>query len=235
MRLSSVVRLYRVRLRARLVQELFAIAGIAIGVALLFASHVASTSLNGSVQQLNSGIVGGQMRFQVAARDSYGFDERLLGAVQRLPGVAAAAPVLEESANVIGPSGRRSVDLVGTDPRLARLGGSLVRGFYESQLGRVNALMLPVPIMQTLGVGSLGRVTLQIGAGTVPALLVPELLARGSASLADNPIAIAPLGYAQVLTGMTGRLTSIYVLPQVAHDREVKAGLERLAAGRLNV
>jgi putative ABC transport system permease protein len=235
MRLSSVVRLYRVRLRARVVQELFAIAGIAIGVALLFASHVASTSLNGSVQQLNSGIVGGQMRFQLAARDSYGFDERLLGDVQRLPGVAAAAPVLEESANVIGPAGRRSVDLVGTDPRLARLGGSLVRGFYESQLGKVNALMLPAPIMQTLGVGSLGRVKLQIGAGTVPALLVPELLARDSASLADNPIAIAPLIYAQGLTGMTGRLTSIYVQPQTAHDREVKAGLERLAAGRLNV
>jgi putative ABC transport system permease protein len=235
MRMSSVVRLYRVRLRARLVQELFAVAGIAIGVALLFASHVASTSLNGSVQQLNNGIVGGQMRFQLAARDSHGFEERLLGDVQRIPGVTAAAPVLEESVNVIGPSGRRSVDLVGTDPRLARLGGSLVRGFYESQLGKVNALMLPTSIMQTLGAGSLGRVTLQIGAGTVPALLVPELLARGSEGLADNPIAIAPLAYAQELTGMAGRLTSIYVQPQAAHDREVEAGLAHLAAGRLNV
>jgi putative ABC transport system permease protein len=235
MRLSSVVRLYRVRLRARLVQELFAVAGIAIGVALLFASHVASTSLNGSVQQLNNGIVGGQMRFQLTARDSSGFDERLLGDVQRVPGVAAAAPVLEESVNVIGPSGRRSVDLVGTDPRLARLGGSLVRGFYESQLGRVNALMLPASIMQTLGVGSLGRVMLQIGARTVPALLVPELPARGSATLADNPIAIAPLDYAQELTGMTRRLTSIYIQPRGGHDRMVEAGLEHLASGRLNV
>ena len=39
MRLSSIVRLYRVRLRARLTQELFAVLGIAIGVALLFASQ----------------------------------------------------------------------------------------------------------------------------------------------------------------------------------------------------
>jgi putative ABC transport system permease protein len=234
MRLSSVVRLYRVRLRARLVQELFAVLGIAIGVALLFASHVASTSLNGSVQQLNSGIVG-QMRFQLAARDSNGFDERLLRQVQGTRGVSAAAPVLEESANVVGPTGERSVDIVGTDPHLARLGGSLVRGFYESQLGKVNALMLPAPIMQAIGVGSLQRVTLQIGADGVPALLVPELLVRSATALADNPIAIAPLAYAQKLTGMTGRLTSIYVQSPPARDREVRAGLERLAAGRLNV
>ena len=77
MRLSSIVRLYRVRLRARVVQELFAILGIAVGVALLFASQVANTSLNGSVQQLTNGIVG-DMRFQLASRDSDGFDARLL-------------------------------------------------------------------------------------------------------------------------------------------------------------
>src|ERR1039458_3116423 len=112
MRLSSVVRLYRVRLRARLAQELFAVVGIAIGVALLFASQVANSSLDGSVEQLTSGIVG-QMHFQVAARGSEGFDARLLGRVASLSGVQAAVPVLEQSANVIGPAGEQSVDLVG--------------------------------------------------------------------------------------------------------------------------
>ena len=68
--------------------------GIAIGVALLFASQVANTSLDGSVQRLTDGIVG-RMRFQLAARDSAGFDERLLSRVQRLPGVAGAAPILD--------------------------------------------------------------------------------------------------------------------------------------------
>jgi putative ABC transport system permease protein len=235
MRFSSVVRLYRVRLRARLVQELFAVLGISVGVALLFASHVASTSLNGSVRQLNSGIVGARMRFQLTARDSYGFDERMLEEVQRLPGVETAAPVLQESANVVGPAGMRSVDLVGTDPRLARLAGSFVRGFYASQLGKLKALMLPVQIMQEIGAGSLQRVELQIGASAVPAVLVPELLAKNAAALADTPIAIAPLSYAQALTGMRGRLTSIYVQSQPAQSREVSAALERLAAGRLNV
>ncbi len=58
MRLSNVVRLYRVRLRSRVVQERSRCSGIAVGVALLFASQVASTSLNGSVEQITDGIVG---------------------------------------------------------------------------------------------------------------------------------------------------------------------------------
>ncbi len=86
MRLSSIFLLYRLRLRTRIVQELFAVAGIAVGVALLFASQIASTSLDGSVQQLTKGIVG-DMRFQLAARSPEGFDQKILGEVQSLPGV----------------------------------------------------------------------------------------------------------------------------------------------------
>jgi putative ABC transport system permease protein len=234
MKLSSIGRLYRVRLRARLVQELFAILGIAIGVALLFASQVASTSLDRSVQQLTHGIVG-QMRFQLSARDPHGFDQQLLAQVQAIPGVRVAVPVLEASANVVGGAGSRSVDLVGTDPRLARLGGQLVRGFSALRFARVKAIMLPAPIAQAIGAAGLQRVQLQIGESTVSALLVPQLLRGSSASLANSPVAIVPLAYAQHLTGMGGRLTSIFVSSPPARDREVLSGLQRLAAGRLNV
>ncbi len=148
MRLSNIVRLYRVRLRSRIVQELFAVLGIAVGVALLFSSQVASTSLDGAVRQLTSGIVG-QMRFQITARDSHGFDAALLSKVERIPGVLTAVPVLQESANVVGPNGSQSVDLVGTEPRLAYLGGALVRKLGTSELSRTRAFMLPAPIAQT--------------------------------------------------------------------------------------
>ncbi|MFI5005540.1 MAG: hypothetical protein ACHQE6_11065, partial [Solirubrobacterales bacterium] len=69
MRLSNIADLYRVRLQARLVlvQELFAMLGIAVGVALLFASQIATTSLNESVSQLTSELVG-RMQFQLDAR-----------------------------------------------------------------------------------------------------------------------------------------------------------------------
>jgi putative ABC transport system permease protein len=234
MRLSNIVRLYRVRLRARLAQELFAVIGIAIGVSLLFASQVANTSLDASVERLTSGIVG-QMRFQLAARDSEGFDERLLAQVAALRGVQAVAPVLEQSANVVGPSGERSVDLVGTDPRLARLGGRLARHVNAVRLGGARVFTLPSAIAQRIGAGSLQSVKLQIGAVETTALLVPELIAGGAGTLGESPIALAPLRTVQKLTGLRGRLTSIYVRSPARLDRSVRAELERLAGGRLDV
>jgi putative ABC transport system permease protein len=233
-RLSSILRLYRVRLRARLTQELFAVLGIAIGVALLFASQVANTSLDGSVQRLTNGVVG-QMRFQLAARDGAGFEEGLLKEVAALPGVQAAVPVLEQNANVVGPSGQRSVDLVGTDPRLARLGGRIARNITTLSLGGARVLTLPAPIAQQLGVFSIRAVDLQIGAGSVRVLLVPQLLERAADALGGSPLALAPLRTVQRLAGRPGRLTSIYVRSPPRLDATVRAGLQRLAAGRLNV
>jgi putative ABC transport system permease protein len=235
MRLSSIARLYRVRIRARLTQELFAVLGIAIGVSLLFASQVANTSLNGSVERLTSGIVG-QMRLQITARDSHGFDERLLGEVQRLPGVEAVAPVLEQDANLVGPSGRQSVDLVGTDPRLARLGGGIAKNISEVGLGsRARVLTLPTQIAERIGAVSIRSIELQLGSGTKNALLVPGLLRRGAGALGDTPIALAPLHAVQSLSGLEGRLTSIYVRPAPHRDGVVRSALRRLAGERLNV
>src|ERR1700689_2790406 len=162
MKLSSILLLYRLRLRTRLVQELFAVAGIAVGVALLFASQVASTSLDGSVQQLTRGIVG-NMRFQIAARSPEGFDEALLGKVQSLPGVQAAEPVLEARANVLRPRGQQSVNLIGTDPRFANTPGPVLHHFSAAPLARQQAFALPAPIAQSMGLLSLSPVSLQIG------------------------------------------------------------------------
>src|SRR3984885_13035012 len=234
MKFSSILRLYRVRLRARVMQELFAVLGIAIGVALLFASQVANTSLDRSVQRLTDGIVG-TMRFQLAARDSAGFDERLLGQVSRLPGVQAAVPVIEQSANVVGPAGQESVDLVGTDPRLANLGGKIARQVSAVSLGGAHVITLSAPVARKLGVSSIRSVKLEIGARASTALLVPQLLERGDESLGESPIALAPLRTVQGLAGLPGRLTSIYVRSAQRSDAIVRAELGRLGAGALNV
>ncbi len=232
MRLSSILRLYRARLRARvvLVQELFAILGIAVGVALLFASQVASTSLNGSVAQLTGGIVG-QSRLQLVARDPAGFDARLLQQVQHIPGVLAAVPVLEERAEVIGPGGEQSVDLIAGDPRYASLAGPLLRNFSAAQLARQQALALPTSVAAAVGVAPLGTVTLQVGAIGTRALVGTELGEAEIGGLVHTPLALAPLSYVQQLTGMQGRLTRILVRPAAGRDVEVRAGLARLAAG----
>jgi putative ABC transport system permease protein len=235
-KLSSILRLYRVRLRARVTQELFAVLGIAVGVALLFASQVANTSLDKSVQRLTAGIVG-QMRFQLAARNGAGFDERLLTQVSQLRGVQAAAPVLEQDANVVGPAGQRSVDLVGTDPRLAHLGGHIAQRVGGAALlaGSARVFTLPAALAKKIGIVSIRAADLQIGGNTVRALLVPQPTEGGAGSLGQSPIALAPLRSVQRMSGMQGRLTSIYVRTSASSAASVKAGLERLAAGHLNV
>ena len=235
MRLSNVVRLYRVRLRGRLVQEAFALSGIAVGVALLFASQVASTSLNGSVAQITDGIVG-QMRFQLASRSPRGFEEGLLGEVQSLPGVSGALPVLEARVNMVGPTAARTVELLGADPRLAYLAGPLVRRFSYARLAGLSALAVPAPIAQAIGVSALRPVRLQIGSLAPRALVGTTLSAREIGALADSPIALGPMSYVQRLTRMPGRVTSIFVRPRRGDDGEVRAALVRLAvAHRLNV
>jgi len=236
MRLSSIAHLYRVRLKVRLVlvQELLAVLGLSVGVALLFASQVASASLNGSVQQLASELVG-NMQYQLQSRDPQGFDESLLRQVRRLPGVSAAVPVLEEPVEAIGPTGRESVELIGADPRLALRNSPLLKHFHYAQLAHLQALALPASVADTIGAQPLAPIELQIGASTVSALVGTSLDTTAIGGLASSPVAVAPLAYTQKLTGMRGRVTRIFVRALPGQELEVRAGLQRLAADRLNV
>ncbi|HEY7960937.1 MAG TPA: FtsX-like permease family protein [Solirubrobacteraceae bacterium] len=237
MTLASIARLYRARLGARLVlvQELFAVLGIAVGVALLFASQVASTSLNSSVRQLTKEVVG-EAKLQLVARTPAGFPQRLVGEVRALPGVRAAAPVLEEHASVSGPAGERSVDLIAVDPHFVHLGGLLLRRFSAAQLAGQHAIALPAPLARAVGVVSLQTVRLQIGASAVTTLVGTKLDETDIGGLIDSPIVVSSLGYGQEIAGMKGRITRVFVQPQAGREGEVRAELGAVAgAGDVNV
>jgi putative ABC transport system permease protein len=239
-RLSNTLFLYRARLRSRIVQELLALTGITIGVALVFAALVANSSLTGSVRQLSEGVVGAST-LQIAARGSDGFDEKLLNDVKRLDGVEAAAPVLEARANLVGPKGRLSVQLFGGDPRIAHIGGRLLSVFasenaeYARALSMERALALPQPITSSLGILPATPFQLEIDNQTVDVPLVIPLPREAIGPLVDSPVAIAPLLYAQEIARMEGRVSRIFVDPEKGHERQVEAGLKRLAGDRLNV
>jgi len=236
MGLTSILRIYRARLRVRivLVQELLAVTGLAVGVALLFASQVASTSLNRSVSQLTRDLVG-NMQLQLQARSPQGFDKRLLATVQRIGGVAEALPVLEEQADVIGPRGRESVDLLGTSPQFAHAGGPLLRHFSTEQLAHQKELGLPAPVAKAIGAESLQPIEIQVGTHVTSTLVGATLQEGDIGALVNSPVAIAPVGYAEELAGTTGRVTRIFVHTEPGREAQVRAALERLAAGRLNV
>jgi putative ABC transport system permease protein len=234
MRLSTIFYLYRVRLRARLVQELLAVAGIAVGVALLFASQVANTSLTGSVDHLTRGLIG-KARLQITARDTRGFSEQLLDEVRRLRGVQVATPVVQSSVNLIGSRGRASVDLIGVDASFIRLQGDLLARINAGAMSRQQGLALPAPVAAQIGANPLQALLVQVGDRSVRTSTVLILQASEVGELVDSPVAIAPLWLAQRLAGMPSRVSRILIEPQPGHDVEVRRELRRITGGNLNV
>ncbi len=231
MKPANVARLYGVRLRARLAQECLAVVGIAAGVALLFASQVSSASLQSSVAALTHGIAG-SATLQLVARGPQGLPARTLARVRAIPGVRTAAPLLEVDANASGPRGTASVELVGADASLAKLGGALVRHTELTPFGGVGAVVLPAPLANALGVTKFGQeARFQIGGHTSTAPLYQQLHARQIGALIDTPVALAPLSYAQELAGMRGRVSRILVRAAPGTQSRVRAALTRLASG----
>jgi putative ABC transport system permease protein len=235
MKPANVLRLYFVRLRAGLVGECFAVLGIAAGVALLFASQVSSSSLQSSVAQLSRGIVV-RATLQLVARDPHGFPESTLGLVRGIPGVRVAAPLLEASANSIGPRGSESVELVGVDSSLSRLGGTFTRHTALTPFGNIGAVVLPAQLADTIGVRRFGQeVTFQIAGHTTQAPLYSQLHKAQIGPLIASPVALVPLFFAQEMTGLGARVSRILVQPIAGSEARVKAALQVLAGGRLNV
>lgn len=233
MKLSNVAGLYAMRLRAQLGQELLALVGIAVGVGLLFAALVANTSLTGSAERVNRAVVG-DARLQLAARGGSLMPDQV-EAVRRIPGVEAAASVLQARGEAHGPRGRRSIELIGVTPDFATLDGPLTHRFSFAFFVNVHALALPTPLAEALGVALGQPVRLNLGGRTVQARVAARLQAAEAGGLFTSPIAIAPLSYAQQLTGSRGRVSRIFVRPQAGREAAVARALRRLAAGRADV
>jgi len=231
----NALALYGVRLRARLWQEGLAVLGIAAGVALLFASQVASSSLQSSVVQFSRGIAG-RASVQLQARDPHGLPQATVQRVRALPGVAVAAPVLEAGANAIGPKAAEAIQLVGVDSSLSRLGGTLVHGAVLRPFGGIGAVALSAPVSRKIGVTHFGQeVHFQLAGRTVEAPLYTQPHEHSAGPLATGYVAVAPLSFAQEITGLHGRVSRILVQPYVGARARVTAELRELARGELNV
>ncbi len=231
---SALLDLYRWRLKDHAVQELLAGMGIAVGVALFFGVLVANTSIQGSASQLLHAVTG-SARVELIARSSSGFDERLVSAVQELPGVQVAAPILRESATVVGPTGRRLVQMLGVTPGLVALHTAAVRNLGAGTTLLAGGIGLPTGVAEAIGAQPGQPVTLLAGGDAHTALVRAVLAGQVIGTVADSPIAIALLPMAQMLTGEPRRVTQVLVEPRVGATALVEQELRHLAAGRLDV
>jgi putative ABC transport system permease protein len=235
MRARNLLFLYVQRVRAHPLQELLAMLGIAVGVALMFAVLVANASVAGSVEQLVRGITG-SAQLQVIARDQHGFDAALARRIERAPGVRAAAALVDVRATVAGPLGpARTVDLIGGDRRLVALGGGLLREIASPHIHLTRAVALPEPLADALGARSGGSVRMTFGARPRAVPVATVLSQDELGALVQSPIALAPLRFAQRLSGLRGRYSRVLVEAAPGRVAQVRAQLERLVGERANV
>lgn len=240
MRPRALIYFYRRRLRVHTAQELLAGLGVAIAVALVFAVTVAGASITGSADEVVHAVVG-PATLQLRARDNDGFSEGLLKRVEHLPGVTQAAPLLEQTATIRGPRGRRAtIDLAGTNVALALLDGLAhtlpVAALAPGGIGlsKLTAARLGLSGSFPRG-GPGGRVVLDLR-GLAHSLPVSAVLGREAfGALARAPVAVMPLGQLQALAGLQGRITRVLLVSRPGQQAAVAAELEALAAGRLTV
>jgi putative ABC transport system permease protein len=243
MRLSGLLYFYGRRLRTRPVQELLAGVGIAIGVALVFAVQVANSSITDASSEIVRGIAG-TASLQLRARDADGFDQSVLGRVQRLPGVTQAAPILDESASLVGPNARRvAIDLASAAPSLIALNGSITRSISQHDLS-MPGVILPSATAHALGLPSAvvsalaerpSHVSLEVRGRAISVKVLAALGPEAIGALSGAMAALAPLPYVQRLTGLSGRVTRILVTTAPGRQALVRRELSGLAAGRLTV
>ncbi len=246
-------RLYWWRLRTQPVQEALAVAGIAAGVALIFAVEIANNSVPASVRDLVHGIAG-PASLEVAARTPEGFDERLVSKVGEVPGVFGASGILDARVTVIGPRGQRALTLFGAEAGISAIGGPLARKFPRRALERgtpaglqvsglvgrlhsshVDTIALPEGAAHALGASPGQLLLVDVGGRQVVVLCGGVLSAHQFGAAAESPVAIALLPAAQSITGLAHHLTRILVLPERGQEATVRRALTTLVGRTLNV
>jgi putative ABC transport system permease protein len=230
--------LYRNRLRVHAAQELLAGLGVAVAVALVSATLIANASIAGSARDVVHTVVG-QANLQVRARGPEGFSAALLPRVEGLAGVLHAAPMLEETATLIAPTGRRvAVYLAGADISLATLDG-LAHTIPRQSLSR-NGISLSTATAGALGLASTAgssesELSLLLGGHAYPRTISAVLGKEAAGALAGARIAVMPLADLQTLAGQQHRISRILIQTRPGAEAHVREALTTLAGGRLTV
>jgi putative ABC transport system permease protein len=238
MRPYVLIYLYRNRLRVHTAQELLAGLGVAVAVALVFATLVANASIAGSAGEVVRAAAG-SATLQLEARGPDGVPGQLLERVEELPGVKRAAPLLEQTATVRAANGRSvTVTITGTTVGLATIDG-LARTLPIATLAP-GGIGLSASTAQAIGISDgksseKQRVTVMLR-GVSSRLNVSAVLGpKTFGALSRATVAVMPLPRLQQLAGLPDRVSRVLVEVDRGGEAEVRKGLQRLAGSRLDV
>jgi putative ABC transport system permease protein len=248
-----LLRLYWMRLRTQPAQEALAMAGIAAGVALIFAVEIANTSVPASVRDLVHGIAG-RASLEVASRTPEGFNQSLVNKVGEAPGVFGDAGILNAHVTVVGPRGELALSLFGAEPGITAIGGTLARSFPRRALesaapagvqpaalarrlagAHVETIALPEGPARALGASPGQLLLVRVAGRSVVVLCGGVLTARQLGTAAESPVAISLLSAAQRITGLTNRVTRILVVPQKGREHLARTALAGVVGDTVDV
>ena len=157
-------------LRAHRLRTLLTVAGIGAGVALAFSIAVINSTLLSSFRDSMLELAG-RAEIEVAAPDSTGLQETAVSAVERVPGVELAVPVLRSTTTVGGEEG---VLVLGVTPEFTELFppglGPLARVELEGGFGsQGRGLVLARGVAGEIGVSIGGNTSVVTPRGGAPA------------------------------------------------------------------
>ncbi len=232
--LRTLLLFYRRHLRAQPLRELMAVAGIAAGVALLFAVQVAHRSITGSFEEITRGVAG-KATLELAARGPDGFNQRIAEEVEHMPDVKALAPIFQQPVVAVGPKGRRALTLVGATEQATALTGRL--GVQVQRIGEAahsGSLVLTEPTAQAIGAKPGTVLAIQLAGRTEHLAVAAMVPSSKIGALAESPVAAVPLPIAQSIAHLPGRVTRVMIVPRVGREAALRSMLATRFGPTLN-
>ena len=197
------------RIRHRPSRPLLSAAGVAAGVALAYAVGAANSTLNEGYQRLQQDLTG-HAEMEIVTRGPRGSPQSLVRRVERVPGVAAAAPLVEHPVRLRGRSAVADVRLLGVDRRIRAIGG-LGRAAPATADERSLGLHLPAAVARRLDLRTGSPVQVEARGSRRSTAVAAVLRDERIGALGRAGVAVAPLPLAQELAGSPGRVQRVLV------------------------
>ncbi|MGA3056651.1 MAG: FtsX-like permease family protein [Candidatus Limnocylindrales bacterium] len=200
-------------LRARSLRSFLTIVGVALGVAVLFASLSAGATMDAAVDRAASDEIGRAV-VRIGALEERGLSPAAVLVAEKTVGVSVAAPALQRKTYLAAsPSQTASaklpapVTVLGIDPvrEIALHDMPLTSGRLLAATDNQSALITETMAAQErLGVGNSISLNGTVAAGPQPYLIVGIVAGDGPLPDAGGRLVVVPLGSAQTLFGTTG-------------------------------
>lgn len=221
-------------------QLLLALAGVALGVAVVIAVDLSVESARLAFERSHAAVAG--RATHVLRAEPAGVEETLYAELRRRGLRARLAPVVEGHVSVPGEAPRTlqvlGIDLFAETPFRPHLGGAAARGWWNDFLTRPDGVVMGAESAESLGLEPGERFTVRVGGRPRTLVLLGEIEAPDALSKAAlSELLVMDIAGAQELFDRIGYLSRVDVVVEGDAEREALAGalppgVELQSAGR---